>query len=190
MKKLIFRHLVDFRISQVFLELLTYLKRTQSEKYYNIIVQDKPLLPLSLFPNCTELYVLFDYQCNVIMKAFTFISIGFSFVFRCKNNHKNIFDRISFVSCNCPFDLSGFSGCWTCFPSEAAAYVKSPPKHMFPFPTIISIENNSFFSSNSRPSAQPGLKMKTGCKSEPLRIRIYPENCESAPKSRSPNCSF
>ena len=102
----------------------------------------------------------------------------------------NIFDRISFVSCNCPFDLSGLSGCWTCFPSEAAAYVKSPPKHMFPFPTIISIENNSFFSSNSRPSAQPGLKMKTSCKSEPLRIRIYPENCESAPKSRSPNCSF
>ena len=131
------------------------------------------------------------------MKAFTFISIGFSFVFRCKNNHKNIFDRISFVSCNCPFDLSGFSGCWTCFPSEAAAYVKSPPKHMFPFPTIISIENNSFVS-KSRPSAQSGLKMKflssvkmlSPALPEPLRIRIYPENCESAPKSRSPNCSF
>ena len=56
-KKMTFSPLVDFRISQVFLELLTYLKRTQSEKYYNIIVQDKPLLPLSLFPNCTELYV-------------------------------------------------------------------------------------------------------------------------------------
>ena len=75
----------------------------------------------------------------------------------------NIFDRISFVDCNCPFDLSSLSGCWTCFPSEAAAYVKSPPKHMFPFPTIISIENNSFVS-NSRPSAQSGLKIKTSCK--------------------------
>ena len=77
---------------------LSYLKRTQSEKYYNIIVQDKPLLPLSLFPNCTEFYVLFDYQCNVIMKAFTFISIGFSFVFRCKNNPTYLIEYLSSVA--------------------------------------------------------------------------------------------
>ena len=36
-KKLTFSPLVDFRISQVFLEVLTYLKHTQSERYYNII---------------------------------------------------------------------------------------------------------------------------------------------------------
>ena len=101
----------------------------------------------------------------------------FHLCFQMLQEQSNIFDWISFVSCNCQFDLSGLSGCCTCFPSEAAAYVKSPPKHMFPFPTIISIENNSFVS-NSRPSAQSGLKMKTSCFQFLSSLKCYRQRCQ------------